>query len=384
MKTSRLLFLGAGFSRPAGLPLGSELFHQVRARIASQHGRDNHVERDLKRYIDYMRNCFNRDIPPEEVDYEQFLGFLDVEHYLGLKGKDTWSSEGNESQLMIRGAIAQVVHSHTPSDVPDAYRCFARQLNTSDYVLTFNYDTLLEKALDLEGVRYRLFPEQYSKVDWVSCTIDPTAPDELVLIKLHGSIDWFSREPFDTMVEFIRATPNAYPAGHSYSHPLFGDDAIVTPVSLTRGPRPEDESLRHLYRVRDVTPILTQPFWKCTPFILVPSTLKLLYAAPVLEFWRGLQRSGGLNLSLGIIGYSLPKYDDYALQAIYHVARNYLHVEPDLSVDGRRKTKVRIIDYRKTDEQALQLRERYRFLDWGRTETWLDGFSEEAAEWMLR
>jgi hypothetical protein len=109
MSTFRLLFLGAGFSHLAGLPLGPELFTEVRRRINEDYGSDNHVERDLMRFINYQHRCFDRTIRPENVDCEEFLGFLDVEHYLGLKGSDTWSSAGNHSQLMIRKAIGQVI-----------------------------------------------------------------------------------------------------------------------------------------------------------------------------------------------------------------------------------------------------------------------------------
>lgn len=246
MDTYRLIFLGAGFSHLAGLPLGPALFREVRRLINSEHGSDNHVERDLKRFIDYTERCFGRVLLSDDIDSEEFLGFLDVEHYLGLKGKDTWSSEGNESQLMIRKAIGQVIYSMTPRVIPDAYRRFAAQLNSTDYICTFNYDTVLEQALESEGVPYRLFPQRYSEVHPMSCTIDSDTPDELVLIKLHGSIDWFSRRGYDEFEQLIREDPHMYPAGHKTSHPIFGHDAIVTPRPLTDGPRPENDTLLQL------------------------------------------------------------------------------------------------------------------------------------------
>jgi hypothetical protein len=385
MNTYRLLFLGAGFSHLAGLPLGPSLFREVRRKVRAEYGADNHVERDLKRFTEYTQQCFGRVVATENVDCEEFLGFLDVEHYLGLKGKDTWSSEGNESQLMIRRAIGQVISSMTPSGsaVPDAYRRFAAQLNTTDWIYTFNYDTLLEHVLELEGIPYRLFPQRYSKVNPLSCTIDADAPDELVIAKLHGSIDWFSRRGFDESNQQAKEAPHFYPKNYQVRHPLFGYDAVVTPKPLTEGPRPANDSLSMLYRVKDVGRALAQSFWECTPFILSPSTTKLFYAEPLMELWRGLQRAGGLNLSLGFIGYSLPAYDDYAMQAIYHVARNYQYVEPDFELDGRRKTKVRIIDFQPNEEAAQRFRDRYRFLDWSRTEACFTGFDSSAVDWFL-
>jgi hypothetical protein len=89
MTTHRLFFLGAGFSHLAGLPLGTELFQLVRSNIRDQYGADNHVERDLHEFTKYLYECFGRHVALENVDLEEFLGFLDVEHYLGLRGKDT-------------------------------------------------------------------------------------------------------------------------------------------------------------------------------------------------------------------------------------------------------------------------------------------------------
>jgi hypothetical protein len=97
----------------------------------------------------YLKRCYGRLIDYDEIDFEEFLGFLDVEHYLRLRGKDTWSEEGNEAQLMMRVAIAEVIDELTPrgAKIPDLYRRFVRGLTTTDLIWTFNYDTLVENAL---------------------------------------------------------------------------------------------------------------------------------------------------------------------------------------------------------------------------------------------
>jgi hypothetical protein len=287
---------------------------------------------------------------------------------------------------MVRKAIGQAIHAKTPepSNIPDAYRRFAGRLTSTDYILTFNYDALLERTFDLEGIPYRLFPDRYSEVHPLSCTIDSRRDDEIVLLKLHGSVDWFCRDAFDEHIQLVRETPNMFPVGYQPNDPIFGHDAIVSPIPITDGPRPEDDPLTSLYRVAELNQVLAQPWWKCAPFILSPSTSKLFYAKHILGFWRGLQRAGGLNLSLGIVGYSLPKYDDYAMQAIYHIARNYQHYEPDFTSNGRTKTKVRIVDFLTTESAAIAFRHRYRFLDWDRTETYFSGFDNNAVDWLMR
>ncbi|MCZ6622818.1 MAG: SIR2 family protein [Deltaproteobacteria bacterium] len=374
----KLLFLGAGFSQPAGLPLGVELFQAVRRSIIVEHGRDNHVEWDLERYIRYLNDCEGCCQTADTIDYEQFLGFLDVEHYLGLKGKDTWSEEGNESQLMVRRAIAQVLFKRTPEQPPTLYREFVRRLKCSDIILTFNYDTLLESALEAEGVPYRLFLDRFSEIGWRSNTVD-NSKDEVVVLKLHGSIDWFDRAVYDRHVAMAQECPNPY----QVKHPVFGKDRIVGSTPLTDGPRAKNDPLAQLYRVRDLRPLLARGFWECCPLILAPSQNKLFYAQSLREFWRGLQRAGGFNLSLGVVGYSLPPYDAYARQVIYHVFSNYTDYEPDLEFNGRKKGRIRILDYRLDGDSGDEIRTRYRYADWRRTDLRLDGFCENTLEWLL-
>jgi hypothetical protein len=350
----------------------------VRNAIAGQNGPDNHVERDLERYVRYLNRCDGTQQTAESIDYEQFLGFLDVEHYLGLKGKDTWSDEGNESQLMVRQAIAKVLLGKLPSEPPPLYRKFARCLTTSDTVFTFNYDTLLESALDAEGIPYRLFPERWSDVGF-SYNVPDDSKDEVVVLKMHGSIDWFDRAVYERSLAHAEACPTPY----KVKHPVFAEDRIVTPEPLTDGPRQDDDPLAKIHRVRDLAPLLSRGFWECCPLILAPSQTKLFYAQPLREFWWGLQRWGSLNLGLAVVGYSLPPYDMYARQALYRVFRNYTECEPDYEFDGRKKQTVRILDYRPEGDSGADIRASYRFADWSRTDLCLQGFSEESLEWLM-
>jgi hypothetical protein len=377
--TYRLIFLGAGFSQPAGLPLGCDLFQEVRKVNAARYGADNHLERDLGRYLRYLERCEGRSESPEGINYEEFLGFLDLGHYLGLKGKDTFSSDGNESQLMIRNGIAQVLRERTPVAPLPLYRRFARQLTVTDWVMTFNYDTILENALEAEGIPYRLFPHRYSDVGPLYSTVDDSR-EELVLLKLHGSIDWFDRSTYDETLAILGSSSTTY----ERDHPIFGRDRKVDPCLLTDGPRSADDPLGKIYRVKDTTPLQHCHFWQCVPLILAPSQTKILYARPIVDFWRGIQEAGGLSLSVGIVGYSLPPYDVYARQALYHVLRNYTGYEPDLELNGRTKTKIRLVDMRSDPAALADLQTRYRFIDWKRTETYLAGFNEGSADWLLR
>ncbi len=175
-KKFRVFIIGAGFSVHAGLPLGAQLFDLVRERVQYGYGIDNKLEGDLQSYLRYRWRCsgLSMDHP---VDYEKFMSHLDLEHYLGLRGSDTWSEEGNESQLLIRNGIMQVIYSRTPTTPTAECISFCQKLLPSDVVLTFNYDTLIEDTLDYLGKPYRLFPNRLKKVGLMSSVIDSEAEE---------------------------------------------------------------------------------------------------------------------------------------------------------------------------------------------------------------
>lgn len=383
MKTFRLLILGAGFSKPAKLPLADELFREVRRRVKNLYGGDNPLERDIKYYLGYLQNAEGFNGTADDIKIEKLLSFLDVEHYLGLKGSDTWSSDGNQTQLLVRHTIGYVLQDRTPKDIPDMYKQFAKKLNPSDLILTFNYDTLLEQALESVSNPYRLFPSRYSEVNVAYATVD-YSKEEVTVLKMHGSIDWFDKTSYNHHVK----TATEYPFPYDVKHPIFGANAIAQPEPIVDGPRFEDDPLLQIYRVKNPANIYngSTQYWECPPFLLNPSHNKLLYSKPLIEFWTGLGRSGGsLNLGLGIIGYSLPDYDDYACQTIYKIARNYQHFEPDFQLDGRAKQPVRILDFRPTTKAKTELRKRYQFMekDRKRTQYWYKGLSSDGIEWFL-
>ena len=375
------MFLGAGFSQPAGLPLGSELFREVRNLIRAKYGPNTVFERDLERYIEYVSACEGKAVGFDDIDYEEFLGFLDVEHFLRLTGSDTWSAEGNRSQLMVKCAIAEVLHRRTPKEPPALHRAFARRLNPFDFVFTFNYDTLLESALEAENVPYRLFPQRYSKIARGMKTVDHSeeSDGEVIVLKLHGSIDWCDSSGYEELVEHMTAIHGDY----EVEDPVFGVRPSVPSVPLTDGRGDSADPLRKIHRVQNLEPLIQLDHWSWSPLIFAPSAAKLPYLGRLRNLWWDSQGFGGANLSIGVVGYSLPPHDEYARQVLYHVFSNYTGYTPDLELEGRKKTPIRILDFAPADDSGADIRSRYRFADWSRTELRLDGFNESTVEWLL-
>ena len=131
------------------------------------------------------------------------MRFLDIEHYLGLRGGKTWSEDGNESTVLTKILIGSILARHVNAldDVPELYLKFAKRLQPRDTIITFNYDTLLERALDAIKKPYRLFSKRFEKIHDLHNVVDDSR-DEVIILKVHGSIDWFDRFSFEWLTAF--------------------------------------------------------------------------------------------------------------------------------------------------------------------------------------
>ena len=116
-----------------------------------------------------------------------------------------------------------------------------------------------------------------------------------------------------------------------------------------------------------------------TPWILAPSTNKIVYASPLGDFWNGLGVSGGTNFGMAIIGYSLPSHDIYARQTIYSLVKNYQEVYWDENIFGKKKTRLVLVDS-PSQERIEAFKENYRFIDFDKAELHMAGFDLEAVE----
>lgn len=188
-------------------------------------------------------------------------------------------------------------------------------------MITFNYDTLLERACDQIGKPYRMAPSRYKSVHAGSGIVDPTPEREIVILKVHGSIDWFDRKRFLRCIEAGRSQgfPDYMP-----DDPIFNCEPPFEVSPLVSGPRMEDDPLKETYRVHDIDRLYARPpLFIATPTLITPSTAKVVYANHLADYWSGMGRQGGWNARLVIIGYSLPPHDEYARQVIYRLVRNY-------------------------------------------------------------
>lgn len=360
--------------------MAAELWREILSRGLAMGGRAEKFRGDLDSYLRYRAECDGVILTYEEIDLESLMGFLDIEHHLGLRGGDTWSDAGNEGQVVIKTLIGQILSERTPpaGKVPDLYVEFARKLKPNDHVLTFNYDILLERALDQAGVAYRLFPHRFKEVHEYSSTIDDSR-DEVVVLKVHGSVDWFDDQRY---LHLRQTWANQGLDPDKARDPIFGRSRPWTLTPLTDGPRSMDDPLLHLHRLLEVDSYYDDPAWFiAVPSLISPSTQKLVYSSVVRDFWNGFGSAGIGNFRLVIVGYSLPEHDDYARQVLFRIVRNYQEASSELAdLLKIERDPIRLVDFRQDEAGRSALRKRYAFVDWTKATLHAAGLDKSVIE----
>jgi hypothetical protein len=139
------------------LPLGNELFGEIISYAKLRGLYENILKADIATFLRYARYANGKHISEEEINFEEFISYLDIEHFLRLRGSDHWSNEGNRSQLVIRNLIALSLFLRQ-EDIKDEafalYESFANRLEPGDWIFTFNYDTILEGVLQKLNIPY--------------------------------------------------------------------------------------------------------------------------------------------------------------------------------------------------------------------------------------
>lgn len=248
------------------------------------------------------------------------------------------------------------------------YREFATRLKPGDVIITFNYDTLLEIALEELGKEFRYFPFAQANPDWSGFGSNVRNPNsnEIIVLKIHGSIDWFDKSGYSNCTECTKRQPE----DRSTAHPVFASDRF-NPCSLVYSERQNDDPLKMLHRIRNVEDYYVESDEAIphdVPFIIAPSYNKLLHMTKLRELLKNSLANPPWHNQVVVIGYSLPKYDEYARLALSYV------IGGCLCNNG----KVKFVDYRKTPYSRNEFKCNYRFVDWDRVECCFDGFDEKA------
>jgi hypothetical protein len=150
-------------------------------------------------------------------------------------------------------------------------------------------------------------------------------------------------------------------------------------VPLVDGPREKNDPLAQIHRIRDVERYYRSPaLFQATPVLILPSTNKVFSAQQFRDFWWGMSSVGSRNFRMAVIGYSLPQHDAYAHQVLYDAIQNYQRVEWSSVFSGKKKAKLRLIDFRLSKKAVADYKKRFAFVNWDRATVHLDGFGAKA------
>ncbi len=366
----RLFVLGAGFSKPAGLPLAEKLLQLVRHEVNSYYQRRGDWDGTLEQEINEWTSLY----PNESVDLERVLAYSHRKYYLRLLGSDEFYEHGSRSIVAARKAIQKILIEATPSDTPRLYREFVQRLSPNDVVLTFNYDTLLEQALDNINLPYTMTPE------WWICQNSLSSGQKYVdLLKLHGSIDWYDRHYYDDAISRRADQGVSVPD----LDPIFGPQRRVQPEPLCRGPvgLHGQHILPRVFRVPNHSKLF--PFEEglgsnVVPFVLPLAHDKLLGHDPILDLWENMHRTSDSFSAIIVIGYSMPPYDSYAYEAIGGLFTSYQQ-GGHTNYWEQRRVPIQLVTLADSKQSALRS---MPFLHPHKTRVWNKGFSDESLRWI--
>ncbi len=216
-----------------------------------------------------------------------FLEFIELREY---GGGERWSENGSREKLALRFYLAKAIVASTPrsNDVPELYREFARQLHPRDVVISFNWDGLLEMALEAVGMRY---------------TYERPNKDEIFIAKLHGSVNWHFREP---------RRLDGSPPRLQWRQIDFGGD----PSKPFMFCAPE---LLHPATWRDV-----QPLSEVDPYLVLPGYGKAFDVRANASLWYKPEFAFAFTHDVYVIGLSLAD-DDFFVRSFFLSNLPYLN-----------------------------------------------------------
>lgn len=199
-QSRRLVLLGAGCSRAAGLPLTAELYKLVLSRLSNDPAKT--LLAAIETEYDDATHATIEDFLSDIVDLK---AMADRREHRGCSKAEVsyqgtaYSSEQLDDALRdIKAAIRDSIAGNKPPML-STHRAFVRHLHSllagktvasrrTDYFI-MNYDTLIEDALAMEHIPFTDGLAGGAMGWWEPVRFaDPAV--EARVIKLHGSIDW--------------------------------------------------------------------------------------------------------------------------------------------------------------------------------------------------
>lgn len=296
IRANRVFILGAGFSAAAGVPLTAELLCKALTLFADDcPGIYSRVER----YALESLGAEDERLDVSKLRLSELCTFLEFIELREYGGGERWSANGSREKLALRFYLARIIVESTPSPkaVPPLYIAFAKQLQPGDFIISFNWDGLLENALEAVGKTY---------------TYDRSVEDAVTISKLHGSVNWHLGEP-----QRLDGTPPRLP----WQKLDFGSGMM-------------DRSLyfcSQLLRARTWGQV--QPLGEIDPYLVLPGYGKAFDVRANAPLWYKPEFDFAFTHDVYIIGLSLAP-DDFFMRSFF--LSNLPYVQDYSGVPGRR------------------------------------------------
>ncbi|MDP1773755.1 MAG: hypothetical protein Q8L15_15890 [Methylobacter sp.] len=296
VRRNRVFVLGAGFSVAAGVPLTNELIRESLKLFSTEcPGIYSRVENHAK---EAMGNA-DAELDIANLSFSDLCTFLEFIELREYGGGERWSENGSREKLALRYYLAKTLVARTPKPehVPELYRAFAAQLHAQDVVMSFNWDGLLEAALEAVGMPY---------------TYDRSNDAAVHIYKLHGSVNWLLGEP------------NLWGEAHSTLpwqkldfHSNMMDRAIYSAAPL----------------LQSSTWIRCRPLGEVDPYIVLPGYGKAFDVRANAPLWYKPEAAFACTHNVYIIGLSLA-HDDFFVRSLF--LSNLPYIESYSGVPGRK------------------------------------------------
>ncbi len=314
---ARVFLLGSGFSVAAGAPLAKE----VLAKIFSIEKIAPEIVA-LKSWLE--KHLFMQQPNWLEVsNFEEVLSRLELfEHYSGTRLKNKYLLE-SKTNLLLREFIAQLQPNKLQANL-SYYDSFVKHLKADDVVITFNYDLVVENALNRHniGVNYQLALPSSA----YSSNLIDADQKRLTVIKLHGSINLGFCPDCLTIQE---ASAESILCECCSSHSSMIQQQPVSKSSLR-------------------------------PFLIPPTLFKSYSLLEQRRLWYTAYQFLAQADEVIIIGYSLPSADILATQLLDFAYRARIKAHQIMVINGKQANTEQ---YKLIYPQGL-VNTRLSFLDW--------------------
>jgi SIR2-like domain len=292
----RVFIFGAGVSASCGIAVAKDLLREAIGRLAQQ-------DSDKAKRIHNLLRYFYPGFQKPTLNYPNIEDFLNLVEMAKLFNSEEFIKSGlwpkrklEEVQHLTLKAVTDYIWDRMQQrQNTEAIGAFVTEfVRAGDTFITFNWDLTLERALE---------EDRNALSFWYSYPPSSSEPS-VTLLKPHGSIDWFPTAHL----------PKGKPRGGAV---LSLDDSVSV---FTR------------FNFADVPKMADR-----TPVIVPPVSAKEFSHKILKRTWRHIYRAVSRATDLFIVGYSLPKEDQFARLVLGRALRSNR-----LKVEQKRKLPLRV------------------------------------------